>query len=346
MEVVSFKVTPEFHGWRLDLWLLCCLQCRPDDSIENNLSRTQLQQWIKAGYVSNPTRTKIRANQHIQSEEEYVLSLNSAIFTEPLLLIPNFELELTIVYEDDDILVIHKPTGIAVHPGPSQHSNSAATIANALLALWQKKGLWKDETERQEEIAYRETNMRPGIAHRLDKDTEGLLLVAKHRTAQEKLMKLFQEHKIHKEYMAWVWGTLPENTDTIDLPIARHPFQRFKMRVDKNGRDAITQYRTLQVFITREGRKFSQIVLQPITGRTHQLRVHLTHFKCPVVGDKLYSHSKWRENDFGMLLFANRLQFLQPCSGKPIDLKLELPKRFIRFEELCQSKYSCAYKAM
>ena len=352
--VLRLQVTYEFDGWRLDRWIHHCLQQQHIAKIDRiafnssvhqclpDISRSQIQRWIKQNQnIFCVTRAhKLRANQQVVTDEIYQLTLPANAPSQ----LQAMPMELQIVYEDSDLLLIRKPAGIAVHAGPNQnHAVPPITLANALLALWEKKDLWQDAQIDPSDSASSpicpEIHLRPGIVHRLDQDTEGLLLLAKHEEAQKKLSALFAARKVSKEYIAWAWGSLPTPNGQIDLPIARHPVQRRKRYVHVAGRTAQTIYRILQVVNTRQGRKFMQLELQPITGRTHQLRAHLAHHKCPIVGDRLYSRvsHKRKQDEFGLLLFAKRLQFTQPFSRETLDISLELPSRFQKFEQACKT---------
>ena len=314
----QFQVKPDFEGWRLDSWLYHCL--------ESEASRNQIQTWIKAQRVRSTNGLQPSKAHLVQAGEFYELMIPKP---KPLSLEP-VAMELRIVYEDQDLLVVHKAPGIAVHPGPNQQNSEQGTLAQALLHLWHLKGLWR---ERPKE------DLRAGLVHRLDRDTEGLVVAAKHALAQEKLMKLFARRQVQKKYLAWVWGSLAPETARIELPLKRHPRQRLKMQVNNKGRYAATLYKVLQVQNTPRGRKFSQVELQPLTGRTHQLRIHLASYQnTPIVGDALYSRNSLSSLKSGLLLAACRLSFIQPFSKKKIDLRIAAPQRFSDFEEKLKSQ--------
>ena len=309
----------DFAGWRLDRWLHSCLKAEA--------SRSQIQSWIKSQHVRSPDFLCLSKHHLVQSGESYELRIPRP---KPLSL-EAVAAELHIVYEDQDLIVIHKAPGMAAHPGPNQeHAAEQLTLAQALLHLWQVRGLWQERSKE---------DLRAGLVHRLDRDTEGLVLAAKHALAQEKLMQLFARRQVKKEYIAWIWGSLSPGSGKIELALKRHPRQRLKMQVNSAGRYAATLYEVLQVQNTPRGRKFSQVKLQPLTGRTHQLRVHLaSHQNTPIVGDALYSRNSLSSLKLGLLLAACRLSFVQPFSQKKLDLQISPPQRFSDFEKKLKSQ--------
>jgi 23S rRNA pseudouridine1911/1915/1917 synthase len=231
-------------------------------------------------------------------------------------------MDIPILYDEEEFMVIHKKPGIACHSGPGDDQPS---LVNGL--LYQFKELSSVGGER-----------RPGIVHRLDKPTEGVLLIAKSDRAHAALSKLFQERKVKKEYNAWVLQSPVEALGTIRFPIGRHPVERIKMCVREDGREAITHYKTEQIIQTQTGRKFSFLSVQIETGRTHQIRVHLQKIGCPVVGDSLYSRSAKEYAQYGMLLFSRQISFPHPFQpDKIIDVSLDFPERFTTFARKCKS---------
>jgi 23S rRNA pseudouridine1911/1915/1917 synthase len=223
--------------------------------------------------------------------------------------VPSAEnIPLDVVYEDDDLAVINKPAGLVVHPAPG---NKEHTLVNALL------GRFHDLSDINPD--------RPGIVHRLDKETSGLLVVAKNNSAHLSLAKQFEKHTIKRIYVAVVRGKVEFDQDVIELPIGRHPVKRESMAVSFNedSRSARTLYRTL-----KRTDKFSVMELEPYTGRTHQLRVHLAFLGHPILGDKKYG----KHNDFSRLaLHAKILGFSHPRTGKFIEFKSEIPEEFNEF---------------
>ena len=177
---------------------------------------------------------------------------------------------------------------------------------------------------------------RPGIVHRLDKMTSGMLIVAKNDKAHFLFSKLFQERNIKKTYFAWCIGYLSEEFGKIDFPIARHPKERNKMCISSKGRHAITHYKVKKRVTTKKGKSFLFLELILETGRTHQIRVHLQKLNCSIIGDPLYSKSSHNYEKFGLLLFSKELEFIDPFTKKEVSLSLELPENFKTFEKKCE----------
>ncbi|MFN8530967.1 MAG: RluA family pseudouridine synthase [Anaerolineae bacterium] len=294
-ELIEFPV--ESGGERLDKLIVSRLSDR--------LTRAQIQALIKDGLVTvNDKQIKpgvrlkggetIRVQVPLQPPEE------PGIEPEPI--------ELDVLYEDDDLAVINKPAGLIVHPGAG---NERGTLANAILA-------------RYPQIA--QINISPkrrGIVHRLDKDTSGLILVAKHNMAMHKLMRQFQERTVEKYYLALVEKAPKTTTGRIDAPIDRDPKNRKKMAVIKRGNPAVSEFVVLETF--REGQTLVQVKL--LTGRTHQIRVHMEFIGAPVVGDRIYGYRKQRIPLKGQFLHAAKLAFDHPRTGERMTFEAPLPER-------------------
>ncbi len=217
------------------------------------------------------------------------------------------KIDLDIVCEDDDIIVINKQKGLVVHPAPGNYEN---TLVNGL--MYYNKNLSTINGE-----------MRPGIVHRIDKDTSGVIVVAKNDRAHNALAKQFKDHSITRKYLALVVGNISEATGEINLTIGRDPKSRTKMAVVKSGKQAKTHYRVLENF---DGYTLVECRLE--TGRTHQIRVHMKYIKHPLVGDPLYgSKSKMFPLD-GQYLHAGVLGFIHPSTGKYIEFNSDLPSYF------------------
>lgn len=217
---------------------------------------------------------------------------------------------LDIVYEDNDMLVVNKPQGMVVHPAAG---NYTGTLVNALLYHC------------GDSLSGINGEKRPGIVHRIDKDTSGLLLVAKNDNAHQKLSSQIKEHSLTRAYKALVHGNIKQDSGRIDAPIGRHPSDRKKMTItDKNSREAVTNFRVLE----RYGRyTFVECILE--TGRTHQIRVHMSKNGHPIVGDKTYGVKKEEFNLTGQLLHAYKVGFIHPVSGEYMEFVSELPDYYM-----------------
>ena len=219
------------------------------------------------------------------------------------------DIELDIVYEDDCMLVVNKPQGMVVHPAAGNYTN---TLVNALLnhcgdSLSEINGV-----------------IRPGIVHRIDKDTSGLLMVAKNNDAHISLSEQIKEHSLTRKYIAIVHGNIKEDSGTIDKPIGRNPNDRKKMCItDKNSRNAVTHFKVLERFGT-----YTFLELKLETGRTHQIRVHMASIGHPVLGDKTYGVKKEKYNLTGQLLHAKVVGFIHPKTGEYMEFETEIPERF------------------
>lgn len=218
------------------------------------------------------------------------------------------DIPVPVIYEDKDIIVVNKPKGMVVHPA---NGNPDGTLVNAILAMC------------KDSLSGIGGEIRPGIVHRLDKDTSGLLIIAKNDLAHMNMSKQIQDRKVIKKYIALVRGTVPENEATIDMPIARSQKDRKKMTVDKNGKEAVTHFKVLARYD-----KYTLLEVKIDTGRTHQIRVHMSYIGHPVIGDEVYSNGK---NEFGVkgqMLHAKYLEFKHPITGKDIKLEAPLPEYF------------------
>lgn len=310
--VETLTVADSFDGMRLDVWLQQMLPAR---------SRTEIQKWIRAGAVQGPE--ELVPSRKITAGEMYSVlppeEKSSA-------LVPA-DIGLKLLYEDAQIAVVHKPPGIAVHPGPG---DQGITVAHGLLHVFR-------------ELGAQDWGNRPGIVHRLDKPTEGILLVARNPSAHKILSRQFHDRTVKKSYCAWLMSTPPHVKGEINAPIKRHPRDRMKMRIDATGRSAVTKYEVRETLVllrgkNLHGRKFAFVDVDLLTGRTHQIRVHMASMGCPIVGDDLYSRASEDFKKFGLLLLAQALSFHHPVTNEPMHFKLELPQRFVEFEAYLKSR--------
>lgn len=222
------------------------------------------------------------------------------------------QIPLDIVYEDDDLLVVNKPKGMVVHPAVGNHEG---TLVNALLAHC------------GDSLSGINGIIRPGIVHRIDKDTSGLLIVAKNDFAHQHLAQQIKVHSFTREYEAVVHGGFSDEEGTVDAPIGRHPVERKKMAVtEKNSRNAVTHYRVLQRY-----QNFTHLRLRLETGRTHQIRVHMAYMGHPVAGDPVYGPKKPVGGLSGQCLHAKLIGFMHPRNGRYLEFESPLPAYFVQF---------------
>lgn len=222
------------------------------------------------------------------------------------------DIPINIIYEDDDIIVVNKPKGLVVHPA---NGNPDGTLVNAIMAIC------------KDSLSGIGGELRPGIVHRLDKDTSGLLIVAKNDKAHINMSEQIKDRKVKKTYIALVRGTITENEATINMPIGRSTKDRKKMAVTKNGKEAITHFKVLNRYTTSKA-SYTLLEIKIDTGRTHQIRVHMAEIGHPVVGDMVYSNGK---NEFGVIgqcLHAKKLEFCHPITGKEMSFEAPLPEYF------------------
>lgn len=226
------------------------------------------------------------------------------------------KMDLDIVYEDEDVIVINKKNGVVVHPAPGNYSG---TLVNGLL-------------DYSNNLSSANGQFRPGIVHRIDAYTTGLLMIAKNDKAHEELAKQLEEKSVYRKYLALVWGTIKEDTGVIDAPIGRDKHDRKKMAVTADGKKAITHFKVLKRY-----KNASLLELKLETGRTHQIRVHLNYIGHPVVNDNVYGNKKILD-DTGQCLHAKELGFIHPRTKKYIQFDSEAPEKFLNilsnFEEI------------
>ena len=227
------------------------------------------------------------------------------------------DIPLDIVYEDNDLLVVNKPKGMVVHPAAGNYSK---TLVNAI--LFHCKG----------SLSGINGVLRPGIVHRIDKNTSGLLIVAKNDYAHNKLALQIKEHSFTREYEAVVYGNIKEDSLTVNAPIGRHPVKRKQMAVTlKNSKNAVTHCTVLERF-----ENFTHIRLKLETGRTHQIRVHMAYIGHPVAGDDVYGPKKVIKSLGGQCLHAKKIGFIHPVTGEYLEFESELPDYFKNFLEECR----------
>lgn len=313
---LTFSVAPEQRGERLDRYLAGQL----DDA-----SRVEIQRWIKEARATVNDRA-VKAGHRLAAGDAVALlrppRLEAQIEAE--------QIALTVVYQDDDVLVIDKPAGMVVHPAPGHLSG---TLVNALLGLdpsLAQVGAPDKDAIFSEEMASL-SGLRAGIVHRLDRETSGLLLVARNDAAFARLQRQFKTRRVEKTYLALVEGVPDAPEGRIEAPIARDPAYRQRMAVlseKRGGRKAVTAFRVMEHYLSgmsQQRHEFSLLEVDLLTGRTHQIRVHLAFIKHPVVGDRIYGRRKQRIPCPRQFLHAHRLAFTQPTTGQRIEVESPLP---------------------
>ncbi|MBO5210535.1 MAG: RluA family pseudouridine synthase [Clostridia bacterium] len=271
------------------------------------ITRSRAAKLIEDGCVCVNGKAAAK-NVKLQLGDEVVLNLPDPVSYD---IIPE-EIALDIVYEDDDLLVVNKPKGMVVHPAAG---NFDGTLVNALMHHC------------GESLSGINGVMRPGIVHRIDKNTSGLLMVAKNDIAHNGLAAQIKEHSFTREYEAVVYGNLKNDSGTIDAPIGRHPVKRKQMAVtDKGSKHAITHYTVLQ----RYG-NFTHVRLRLETGRTHQIRVHMAYIGHPVAGDDVYGPKKVITSLSGQCLHAKKVGFVHPVTNEYLEFETDLPDYFVKF---------------
>jgi 23S rRNA pseudouridine1911/1915/1917 synthase len=292
MEKMEHIILEEQKGDRID---------KAVSILDSEWSRTQVQQWIKEGHV-------LVNGKPVKSNYKCSISDKIEIFIpdpEELDVLPE-EMNLDIYYEDKDVLVVNKPRGMVVHPAPG---HLTGTLVNGLMAHCR-------------DLSGINGVLRPGIVHRIDKDTSGLLMVAKNDLAHESLVNQLVEKTVTRKYKAIVHGVIPHDFGTIDAPLGRDPKDRQSMTVVDDGKHAVTHFHVLERFGA-----FTFVECQLETGRTHQIRVHMKYIGYPLAGDPKYGPKKTLEIS-GQALHAGVLGFTHPRSGEYLEFEAPLPNDF------------------
>jgi 23S rRNA pseudouridine1911/1915/1917 synthase len=285
-------------GDRIDKYIVD----RLEEEGEGGISRTQVQEWIKSGAVSVNGRL-VKANYKLTQGDQVQVDVPAA--EEPEIVAEDIPLD--IVYEDSDVIVINKPRGMVVHPAPG---HASGTVVNALM-------------HHCKDLSGINGVLRPGIVHRIDKDTTGLLMAAKNDLAHVSLAEQLKEHSVSRTYIALVHGNMPHDQGTIDAPIGRDSQDRKLFAVtDRNSKEAVTHFTVLE----RLG-DYTLLELKLETGRTHQIRVHMKYIGYPMAGDPVYGRSKTVDLN-GQALHAAELGFTHPRSGERLHFTAPLPDDF------------------
>ena len=290
----TYKVEPRDENKRLDAYVA---------QVNDKITRTAVQRRIEENHIlvngkNQKASYKVKMGDVITVEEPKPKEIE----------LKAEDIPIDIVYEDNDIIVVNKPKGMVVHPA---NGNLDGTLVNAIMAIC------------KDSLSGIGGEIRPGIVHRLDKDTSGLLIVAKNDEAHVKMSEQIKNHEVKKTYIALVRGVIKENEATINMPIGRSQSDRKKMAVNKNGKNAVTHIKVLKRY-----EKYTLLEINIETGRTHQIRVHLSHIGYPIIGDYTYSNGK---NEFGVegqCLHAFQLEFQHPITNKKMKLTAPLPEYF------------------
>ncbi len=293
----KIKVTETFEKQRLDIYL--------SEVIFKEKSRSYVQNLIKDEHIL-VNDLKVKTGYILKSGDDITI-----FDVEPVQLDLNpVDLDLDIVYEDDDLLVINKPEGLVVHPASSYHE---PTLVHGLM-------------HQVDNLSSINGVIRPGIVHRIDKDTSGLLVVAKSDTAHQLLSEQLKNHEIKRTYIALVYHDFTEEEGTIDAPIGRHPKNRLKMAIVEDGKRAVTHFKVLKRF----DKDYTLISCELETGRTHQIRVHMAYINHPIVGDAIYG-PKHVISDHGQFLHAIELAFMHPIKKEYMTFNADIPEYFQKF---------------
>ena len=282
-------------GERLDAFLARSLE---------NMSRSGAQKLLEEGHVLLRGKPG-KKNDKLQDGDEIRVTIPEP---KPVDIVPK-EIPLNIAYEDEDVLVINKPKGLVVHPAAGHQDD---TLVNGLLFAM------------GDELSGINGELRPGIVHRIDKDTSGLLAVAKNDLAHAVLASQLKDHTMARTYEAIVCGSFREDSGTVDAPIGRHPTDRKKMTVtQRNSKEAVTHWEVVARY-----RGYTHVRCRLETGRTHQIRVHMAHIGHPIQGDTVYGHKKPELGQDSQCLHAGLLCFRHPRDGRPVVVQAELPEYF------------------
>lgn len=288
----TFLVDDEFSDERIDKYL---------SELLSNQSRTYIQKLIKDGNILVNEKT-VKANYKVQGNDKISVNIPEPVSAN---IIPE-DIPLDIIYEDDDVLIVNKPKNLVVHPAPGHYTG---TLVNGIMYHC------KDHLSNINGV------LRPGIVHRIDKDTTGALIVCKNDVSHNFIAAQLKEHSITRKYIGIVQGTFDILEGTIDAPIGRHPVRRKEMAInEKNGKHAVTHYKVLKQFS-----KYSLCEFQLETGRTHQIRVHMASINHPLLGDEIYNHNKCPYKLQGQCLHAKTIGFIHPTTKQYVEFEAPNP---------------------
>ena len=268
-----------------------------------DLTRSRIQGLISDGNITVNDKM-VKANYKVRENDVIKIIIPDAVPVD----IPAEDIPLNIVYEDDDLLIVNKPKGMVVHPAPGHYTG---TLVNALMYHCKDK------------LSGINGELRPGIVHRIDMDTTGLLVICKNDKAHNFIADQLKEHSITRKYQAIVYNAFKDEEGTIEGNIGRHPNDRKKMTITPNGKEAVTHYKVLKNL-----GKYTLIECQLETGRTHQIRVHMTSINHPLLGDEVYGPKNCPYNLQGQVLHAKTLGFIHPTTKEYVEFDSELPEYF------------------
>ena len=305
MNEVVFEITPEMEGERIDK----CIS-----NYVETLSRSYIQKIIKEGkaYIND---APVKSNYKVRVDDKVQFTIPDCEELD----IPPQDIPLDIIYEDKDVLIVNKPKNMVVHPAPGHYEG---TLVNAIMYHCHN------------DLSGINGVLRPGIVHRIDKDTTGSLIICKNDEAHRKIAEQLKEHSITRKYRAIVYGRISNDEGVVDAPIGRHPTDRKKMAInERNGKTAITHYKVLERF-----EKYTYIECQLETGRTHQIRVHMTSIGHPLLGDEVYGNAKCPFKLEGQTLHAMTIGFIHPSTNQYVEYEAPLPEYFERLLQILRSK--------
>ena len=304
MEILTLQPNKEDAGQRVDAWLAAQME---------DMTRSAAQRLLEEGRITVNGKAAAK-NYKLTGGERVEVELPEPV---PIDVVAQ-AIPLDVVYEDEDVIVVNKAKGMVVHPAPG---HSDGTLVNALLHHCgaSLSGIGGE--------------LRPGIVHRIDRDTSGLIIAAKNDFAHQKLAAQLQDHSLARVYRCIVTGSFREDSGTVEAPIGRHPNDRKKMAVVRDGREAVTHWQVLERY-----NGFTYVECRLKTGRTHQIRVHMAHLGRPILGDTVYGNKKAVPGLQGQCLHAVGLRFLHPRTEQEVELWCDLPEEFAQQLEKCRKR--------
>ena len=291
--MIHIKVEKLEAGKRIDTYI----------TSKSEYSRAMIQKMMDNGNILVNGK-KVKVSYKVQADDEITIKEQAA----KEISLEAQDIPIEVLYEDNDIIVVNKPKGMVVHPA---NGNPDGTLVNAIMSIC------------KDSLSGIGGEIRPGIVHRLDKDTSGTLIVAKNDKSHIKMSEQIKNHEVEKTYIALVKGFVKENEATIDMPIGRSLKDRKKMAVRKEGKNAVTHFKVIERFPN-----YTLLEVKIETGRTHQIRVHLSEIGYPIVGDEVYSNGKNEWNIHGQCLHAKSLKFKHPITEKEMCIEAPIPEYF------------------